>query len=158
MNIKDLSGELRGLMGDILDDSAQIIAHTASEYYRDSFSRKAFDGVPWVPGRPKRRGSLLIQTGALANSIHPTVISRDRVVISAGSDKIPYARAHNEGLSSPMPIRAHQRRSRKGGTHPVREHTRMVTLPKRQYMGQSMELDELIHERLQGYVDDRLRQ
>lgn len=157
MDIKALSEELRGLMGDILDDSAQIIAHTASEYYRDSFSRKAFDGKPWPLGRPKRRGSLLIQTGALANSIHPSVISRDRVVISAGGDKIPYARVHNEGISEPIKIPAHVRLGRSGERHQVREHSRIMRLPQRQYMGQSKELDDLIHDRLQGYIDDRLR-
>lgn len=158
MDIKELGPKMIELMDEIFTDSAQIIAHTASEYYRDSFSRKAFDGVPWPLGRPKRRGTLLIQTGALANSIHPSVISRDRIVISAGGDKIPYARVHNEGISEPIKIPAHIRISRSGVQHQVREHSRIVRLPKRQYMGQSKELDDLIYERLQGYVDDRLSQ
>lgn len=158
MNIKDLSGELERLMGEILDDSSLIIAHTAAEYYRDRFSHKAFDGQAWPQGRPKRRGSLLVQSGALANSIHPSVITRERVVISAGGDKIPYAQAHNEGVFTTVHVPAHIRQGKNGLRHPVRMHQRNMRLPRRQYMGQSGELNKIIYERLQGYVNDKLNQ
>lgn len=158
MDIKELSSALKGIMGDILDDSAQIIAHTASEYYRDSFRRKGFDGQPWPLGQPKRKGSLLVASGAMANSIHPSLISRERIVVSAGGPKIPYARAHNEGYIGTAQVPQHRRLSSNGKSHTVRAHGRKMRLTRRQYMGHSLELDQLLHDRLQAYVNDRLTQ
>lgn len=157
MNTNELGDYLRALTEEIIEDSAQIVAYTAAEYYRDSFSRKAFDGNPWVPGRPKASGSLLIASGALANSIHPAIITRQLILISAGNANVPYAQVHNEGYSGPISVGEHRRRMASGKDTTVKAHTRQVRIPQRQFMGESEELNEEIYQRITGYVASKTK-
>ena len=129
------------------------MAETATEYYKESFRKKAFNGNPWKEAKvPKRTGSLLIDSGALLNSIRPSEISSRRVVISAGNDKVEYAQVHNEGYSGPVTVPAHSRRTRKGKAE-VKEHIRQVNIPQRQFLGESAELNDKIHERIEKYIE-----
>ena len=139
MNIKELNNYLQSLPEEIISDAAEIVAETATEYYKSAFKKKAFDGNPWTPAKaPKTTGSLLIDSGALVNSIRPAVITPQRVVISAGNEKIDYAQVHNEGFKGIVPVPA---------------HTRKTNIPKREFMGDSEELNEQIHARIEGYID-----
>ncbi len=152
MTFKELEDYLQALPRKILEDAAEIVAETATDYFKDSFSRKAFDGNPWASGNAKKTGSLLIDSGALLNSIQPVLISWEKVVIAAGNQKIGYARVHNEGFSGMVNVSAHQR-TRKGKTHQVSSFTRNINIPQRQYMGKADELATIIHERLQGHCN-----
>ena len=107
MNIDELNSFLQSLPGELLDDASQIVSETAQEYFKDTFRLKAFDGNPWTPARrPKSTGSLLVNSSALLNSIRPAVVTPERVVISAGNDKVTYAAAHNEGYRGPGDVPA----------------------------------------------------
>lgn len=100
MNINELNEYLQSLPEEILAAAAEIVAETATEYYKETFSRKAFDGNPWVPAKtPKQTGSLLVDSSEMLGSVRPTLISPEKVVISAGNDKVEYAAVHNEGFS-----------------------------------------------------------
>ena len=73
MQISELQSYLQGLAEEYKEAAAHIVAETATEYFKGSFRRKAFDGVPWKAAkRPKKRGSQLIASGALMNSIRPS--------------------------------------------------------------------------------------
>ena len=144
---------MQSLPEKILPEAAQIVAETATEYYKETFRKKAFDGNPWAPARvPKRTGSLLIDSGAMLNSIRPSEISARKVVISAGNDKVPYARVHNEGYSGPVTVPEHTRHTRRGDMK-VRQHVRNVNIPQRQFLGESAELNEKIHDRIERYIE-----
>ena len=167
MNIKELNNYLQSLPEEIISDAAEIVAETATEYYKSAFKKKAFDGNPWTPAKaPKTTGSLLIDSGALVNSIRPAVITPQRVVISAGNEKVDYAQVHNEGFKGIVPVPAHTRKTKrkdvpvKAHTRktkrkdvPVKAHTRKTNIPKREFMGDSEELNEQIHARIEGYID-----
>ena len=72
MNFNELENYLSTLPDKILDDAAEIVAETATEYYKERFREKAFDGNPWAPAKaPRRNGSLLIDSGNLMDSIRP---------------------------------------------------------------------------------------
>lgn len=74
-------------MEEILQGTAEIVAETSVGYFQDTFRHKAFDGNPWAPPRvPKQSGSLLVQSGALLNSIRPVVVTPGRIVIAAGNE------------------------------------------------------------------------
>ena len=166
MNIKELNNYLQSLPEEIISDAAEIVAETATEYYKSAFKKKAFDGNPWTPAKaPKTTGSLLIDSGALVNSIRPAggkpppggfsislVITPQRVVISAGNEKIDYAQVHNEGFKGIVPVPAHTRKTKRKDV-PVKAHTRKTNIPKREFMGDSEELNEQIHARIEGYID-----
>lgn len=108
MDFSELENYLTTLPDQILDEAADIVAKTATSYYKQRFTEKSFDGNPWAPAKvPRRNGSLLIDSGNLLNSIRPAYIGRDKVVISAGSDKVGYAKAHNEGFIGSVAVPAH---------------------------------------------------
>ena len=154
MNFNELENYLSSLPDKILDDAAEIVAETATSYYKERFREKAFDGNPWAPAKiPRRNGSLLIDSGNLMGSIRPAYGGRDKVVISAGNDKVDYAKVHNEGFTGRVTVPAHVRHTSKYGNVEVREHTRQANIPARPFMGRSDELAEEIHKRLEGYID-----
>lgn len=142
---------LEQLPNEIAADAAEIIAETATEYFKESFTRKGFDGQNWQPAKvPKTTGSLLVDTSQLVNSIRPTVVSPERVVISAGNDHVAYAKTHNEGYKGPITVPAHTRVSRKGKPHTVRSHVRIVDIVQRRFMGSARELNERMRERIEA--------
>lgn len=147
---------LENCMEEIMQGTAQIVAETSVEYFQDTFRHKAFDGNPWAPPRvPKRSGSLLVQSGALLNSIRPVLVSPERIVIAAGNEKVDYAQVHNEGFTGTVTVPAHIRHTRRGD-QTVRQHTRNVNIPQRQFIGNARELENDLQERIEAYVESVL--
>lgn len=147
---------LENQMEEILQGTAQIVAETSVEYFQNTFRTKKFDGNPWAPPRvPKRSGSLLVQSGALLNSIRPVLVSPERVVIAAGNEKVDYARVHNEGFKGSVTVPAHIRHTRRGD-QTVRQHPRNVNIPQRQFIGAARELENDLQERIEAYVESVL--
>jgi len=147
-SFEDLERYLDQLPDQVLEDAAEIVAETAVEYYKDSFTRKEFDGNPWVPGSAKKTGSLMVESSNLMNSITPVVINRERVVISAGNDKVKYAKAHNEGFQGTVTINPFTR----SNGQQVKQHTREMRLPKRQFIGKAEALANAIKARLNQFL------
>lgn len=124
-----------------------MIAETAVEVFKDSFVTKSWDGEQWPEygnkEREPKRGSLMRRTNNLVNSIHPSLVSPTLVRINAGNYKVPYARAHNEGMqmSGTRNIRSYYNNNfmGKGKRISIRAHTRSVNYitPRRQFMGKS---------------------
>ena len=139
----------------------QIIAETANEYFRDRFRLQNWDNIPWQPLSPgyaaqktRGRGRILVRDGILLNSIRPTTVTPQRVVVTAGNNRTPYARAHNEGLriSSVQRVKSFTNPNFMGKGKPVRikAHQRRINfkMPKRQYIGHSPFLNKIIRDRL----------
>ena len=84
----------------------RIIAEKATEFYKQRFTVKADpNGVPWQQTqRAVKRGSLMVRSGKLMASVKPSVVTAERVIISAGSSKVPYAKAHNKGETITIPV------------------------------------------------------
>lgn len=147
---------LENQMEEILQGTAQIVAETSVEYFQNTFRTKKFDGNPWAPPRvPKRSGSLLVQSGALLNSIRPVLVSPERIVIAAGNEKVDYAQVHNEGFTGTVTVPAHIRHTRRGD-QVVRQHTRRVNIPQRQFIGAARELETELQKRIETYVESVL--
>lgn len=145
MNATDeLSRKIKRMMENELPE---MVAEEAAEYSRTRFSEKAFDGKPWKPVSPKykpRRGTLMVRSGALLNSILVAQVTPQKVVISAGNSKVPYAQVHNEGFTGSVVIPAHARRTKKGNTVQVKAHKRMMRIPQRQFLGACPELEHIL--------------
>lgn len=156
MTWDDLGNYFDTLSENLLDDVPDIIAETATEHFKDRFTEKQFDGSPWAPAKiPKRTGSLLVESGNLVNSIRPAYVGRDKVVITAGNDKVQYAQAHNEGYKGPVTIPAHTRRTKTGIAN-VKQHSRTLNLPQRQFMGKANELLQLLYDRITNAIQQKL--
>ena len=150
----EIQAEINSMMDEICEATSEIIVEEATEYYKERFEKKEWDGQPWQPAkRAKKSGSLLIQSSQLVNSIRPTVATKERVVIATvGGVVNQYARAHNEGFDGDVNIGSFTR-TVKGKTQTVKAHTRHQRIPKRQFMGQTDELDQRIEARIANYIE-----
>lgn len=152
MTFNELGNYFNTLADEISEEVPDIIAETATEYYKERFSKKAWDGNPWeTADTPKNTGSLLVDSGALVNSIQPSYVGTDKVVISAGNEKVDYAQAHNEGFKGTVTIPAHTRNTRRGPQN-VSSHTRRMNIKQRQFMGESKELAIQMKQRIENYL------
>lgn len=136
-----------------------------------NFSKERFIRKNWVntsrKAWPKRkegrkgRGSLMVRTGRLKRSIRKIRVTNQYILI--GTD-VPYAKVHNEGgkVEKSVTVREHQRRitrGRKGGRATVKSHKRNVklTVPKRQFIGQSAVLRRRIERLIEKDFKQALR-
>lgn len=128
----------------------KLVAEEAAEYSRRRFAEKSFDGKPWDTTLSKNyhptRGTLLVRSGALLNSVRVVSTSQEKVVIGAGNSKVKYAKAHNEGFSGSVVVKSFRRIGKNGKIHNVRSHTRKMNIPRRQFMGRCGELERLLKE------------
>ena len=148
MTLDELENYFAELPDQIMDAVPDIVAETAVEYFKESFTLKEFDKNPWQPAkREKQTGSLMVESGNLVNSINAPVVTRERVVVQAGNDKVPYV--------GPVTIPTHSRKT-KNGMAEVKEHTINQNLPQRQFLGESEELMDMIKERIDAHLDSVL--
>lgn len=166
--LKDLQEYLKNISEEYLEEVVPVIvSEVATEYFKQRFTTKEWNGEPWPDTkRPVRNGSLMVRSGALMASIKPHEISRERVTISAGSEKVPYAKIHNEGGAIKHPggtpyfvigkkeeeksilwtskEKATAWAAKHGRSLPVtKQHD--IIMPKRQFMGMTDDLvDEII--------------
>lgn len=135
----------------------RIIAEGATEFFKERLIEKNWEGVPYAPykGKEPSRGSLMMRSpGGLFSTIHPSEESPDKVTISAGGAKVPYARVHNEGqrvrgLAYVRPY-THNNLFGKGKRAQIKAHVRKFDfkMPKRQFIGHSNRLNARLRMRI----------
>ena len=134
-------------------------------------------GEKWRRKKKGRRGNraILVKTGRLRRSIKIRSARFQKIVIATDVD---YAAAHNYGYKGTVSVRSHTRRrydrekeqyTTKTGkqrtrtnkvvksSYTVRQHTRKMSLPQRQFMGDSPMLDRKLNkviERQMEYLFD----
>lgn len=146
---------LAARIDDAIDDCVDLAGQLAGQYFQEAFTKKAFDGKAWKPNSdPTRRGSELIDSGNLRRSMQ-TVREGRKVTVSFGNQKVGYAQVHNEGFDGQVVIPAHTRKTKRGEQN-VRTHTRRMRIPQRQFLGDAKELEQLLHDELEAYINDRL--
>ena len=167
---KDLHNFFESLRTDYLHDMVpNILAETATEFFKQRFTYKDWEGTAWPTARyPVTAGSLMQRSGALVNSIRPKIVGPGRVVISAGDSKVPYAQIHNEGgqitVTPKMKKWAWAMHYNAGGTPKDAEPTPQakfykamalqkagsaIIMPRRRFMGYSPSLNKQILKSLQ---------
>lgn len=100
-----------------------------TEEFDRNFERKAFFSQRWQPTKKHiRRGSILVRTSRMRNSIRSTIQGESIVFSSA----LPYTAIHNEG-------------GKAGRGH-------KATIPKRQFIGDAPEVEHIIKQN----VDEEL--
>lgn len=132
----------------------QIIADMRvelTEEFDKNFQRKAFFTEKWKARRdPNANGSLLVVTGAMRRSIRSAETANGVRFTSS----LPYTTIHNEGGTGRKPVREHYRKGKNGKTHKVKAHTRKFTMPKRQFIGDGQQTQQLI----KNVIEDNLRE
>jgi phage gpG-like protein len=137
-----------------------IIAEKATDYFKERFNTKEWDGDPWPPQKIKR-GELMVKSSALKHSIGPRIVTPEKVIISGGNEKIPYAQIHNEGGTIEIPVTPKMRKfawamhykeagSDKKANTPwkglalTKKESLRVTIPMRRFMGTSEKLNTVL--------------
>ena len=120
-------------------------------------------------GRKRDSRATLTKTGRLRRSIRKGKVTPEYAIIETD---VPYARIHNEGFRGTVHVKVHKRRRYKvnkykegtgvysvktrkerqrtrsvkevNNTHWVQSHTRRVNMPRRQFMGNSAQLNRQI--------------
>ena len=145
----------------------KLIGNEVVNFALDNFKRQGYLGdvfTPWRKRRPTKKANsraLLIKSGRGRRSIRVTQANEN--IVAVGSD-VPYMKAHNEGSTAIATVKAHSRKiygvakvgtgvysvkSRKekmrtetflSGHTKVKQHTRQMRLPKRQFIGKSQYL------------------
>ena len=152
----NIEQEIAEIMDEICAESAERIAETAIDYFNERFDEKEWDGTPWPSAKnPPSRGSLMLRSRALRESIRHTEITKERVVITAGYEsKVTYARVHNEGFDGDVNVSPFTRVV-KGKQQEVRAHARHMRTPKRQFMGETEELDERLTASIASLINSK---
>lgn len=135
-------------------------------------------GEKWRRKKKGRRGNraILIKTGRLRRSIKIRSARFQKIIIATD---VAYAAAHNYGYKGAVSVRSHTRRQYRrvreeyttktgkqrtrrkkvvNSSHTVRQHTRKMNLPQRQFMGHSPMLDRKLNkviERQMEYLFDQ---
>lgn len=120
-----------------MQEVAEMVAVTGVSYFKGTFRNKEFNGKKWPEAKAdkdkkRKRGSLMVDSAALMNSVRTAEVTSAQVKWTAGNDKVPYAKVHNEG----------GRAGRGSG----------FDMPQRQFMGEAAELEEKITKRLGSYM------
>lgn len=117
------------------------LANHAQNFFVASFEKEAWvgDGVyNWTPrkGKTAEERNLLVKTGrlrrAVANSIQ--IATFEKIRLAVPDNTVPYAKYHNEGA-----------------TGAGRKHN--VTIPQRQFMGNSVILSGELKEKIEKYFN-----
>lgn len=167
-----------------------MLGNEAVNFFTNSFRQQGWLGNSFTPWRArkaskwgkkdKRKGrAILIDSGRLRRSIR--IVSNTRGIVIIGTD-VPYAKAHNEGMSLGLiqTVRAHKRRITKlgitgrktlktrtriefgrvdNGSTMVKSHKRRINqrIPQRQFMGNSPYLTAKLNRILQAELMKGLR-
>lgn len=132
----------------IYDDILRDARVKLTEMFNNNFREQGFFGQKWAATKVSKtnkrgKGSILIVTGAMRRSIRSMV--RGMAVVF--SSHLPYTTLHNEGGNFSVTVRAHSRTNKKtGNTYTVRSHSRKMTMPQRQFIGD--------HEKVQQALGD----
>lgn len=175
---KDIDSYFKSLSEKIRKQVPNVVAETATEYFKQRFSTKEWDGTPWPQTKKVvRRGSLLVRSSKLVNSIRPTAVTSTVVRLGAGNSKVPYAQVHNEGGVTHPKVTPAMRKwawaqyykagggKKDGKTDPkeagmfkrlalTKKKQLTITIAKRQFMGKSERLNAKIFERIKSIIDN----
>lgn len=138
-----------------LEDNYNQIANECVNFYIDSFNNQGFTDYSFTPWEKslKNNGATLVLTGNLRNSIRATNVTRNGFTIESNT---PYSRIHNEGGTIPITdkmkkfflsqgISKKNSNKRESNMFFKLAHSNgSITIPKRQFMGESNTLNNQI--------------
>jgi len=105
---------------------------------REAIQRAALDLMSFVKAKKLTGQVLNVRTGRLRRSITQRVETEaDGKIVGLVGTNVSYGRTHELGFKGRVPVRAHTRKV--GGKRvPIRAHSRQVDIPKRPFLGPSL--------------------
>jgi len=158
-----------------LNRSMSKVAILAVNFSKERFVQKNWLSnrrEPWQGRKRPARGSILVKSGRLKRSIRK--LAQGNYYVYIGTD-VPYAPVHNDGgtINKTVTVRAHTRKKEARRTrdsrgryeqrgaatnHQVKSHRRRmnVTMPKRQFLGDSAILNRRIERFLSAELNNEI--
>lgn len=131
-------------------DTMYDISNDAVNFYIDSFNNQGFTDItliPWEKGN-KELGATLVLSGQLRNSIRTLSVDSDSFTVISDME---YSHAHNEGeiikISPKMRNyfwAMYNKTKKEEWKWLALTKNSTITIPKRQFMGESQTLNEMI--------------
>jgi len=145
---RQIFADIKKLGGNI----PRIAGNLGVRHFKDSFTKQGWDdegSIDKWPARKstKRTHALLVKSGALRRSIRIVRVTRRSVIISS---ELIYAEVHNSGSSS-AGGRSRGGSGRRQGRRPRTKRTggRGQNIPRRQFMGESRNLERQINKNIE---------
>jgi phage gpG-like protein len=170
--------ETEAALAKLIDEVPDIVGQTAVDWYKDSFKNQGFTDNVLVPWKPRRgaagRDKTLVHTANLRDSLRYRAVG-NTVVVFTGGESADYARIHNRGGTIAVTPRMRRffwamHAKAGGGVRSGRSSTRLsranqaqaqaaikwkrmalskkITIPKRQFIGESAGLRRRISTRI----------
>lgn len=153
--------------GDLFNDFSLIAGEEAVKLFQENFTEQGWQGATFEPWKRKTvadgYNTLMSKNqNSLQQSIHVAYRTEKQVVIATG-DKKPYARIHNEGGTIHIPVTDKVRKwgwamfyetgnKMYKGIALTKKSTLKVVMPKRQFMGNTPELQKRIETTFIDYL------
>jgi phage gpG-like protein len=105
---------------------------------RDAIQRAALDLMSYVKAQKLTGQVLNVRTGRLRRSITQRVeVEAGGKIVGLVGTNVSYGRVHELGFKGRVNVRGHTRKV-KGKAVPIRAHSRQVDIPKRPFLGPSL--------------------
>lgn len=163
--LQNLPQEIKEFIADL----PRQLAEEAVDYFVENIEEgKDVNGKPFEQRDPDLRpgGAVLQKRGNLRDSIRVTSNAGGEVRIAAGNSSVPYAQIHNEGgeitvtaamkkFFWAMHIKAGKKSQVAEGWKALalKKVGSKITIPQRQYIGESEELERRLEELIQEKLD-----
>jgi phage gpG-like protein len=127
------------------------MANLSLRFFQNSFRISGWNDGGISPWRQRKRPDpkgrkILVVRGNLKRSVQIKSKTFERIVIGS---YLPYSEVHNEGFTGVQQVGTYKRRD--GAT--VKAHSRRMTIPKRQFMGESRTLKQQQIDRILKMID-----
>ena len=165
--------KLLDALAECIGDLPRMVGMEAVNFSKERFVQQNWYDtapIPWPlrrhlrrGGKKRQQGAVLVDSGRLKRSIRIVSVSGTTVII--GTD-VPYAQMHNDGFKGKENVKAYRQRvkahkrkikvkTKKGGTKTkavqvkahtrnIAAHQREVDMPRRRFLGESVELNRRI--------------
>ena len=145
MKATDFTKQIQRQIAQVIQNAPRAIGPMAVNEFKENFRRQGFMDstvTKWPARKNTDTGrAILVKSGRLRDGIR--VVRSNAQSITIGN-AVPYARLHNEGYRGLVNVRPHKRTNQYGTRYNVSSFTKRVTMPKRQFIGNSQALNNKI--------------
>lgn len=134
----------------------EAVNHFKAGFRNEGFTNRTLE--KWVPRKKQDAGrGILTKTGRLRRSIKILRKTATSVMVGVNLSEVPYAKVHNDGFKGTVDIKGHTRRNNRYDVYDTRRrrktasgisitgsYKRKMNIPKRQYVGESIALNNKI--------------
>lgn len=138
-NAKIVIEKLKARLEKKMAELPPVLMNEGQRVFTENFKNESWEGKRWQKRKDSKNTKpiLIGRTRKLINSVRTSGRSATLQKIVWAS-YVPYAKVHNEGFKGTVTVKSFKRKSalgKLGAKYQVKQHTRKINMPKRQFMG-----------------------